>query len=63
MNALDSVSYYCAIVGDDDYLEEPRKMHPNAMTTTTLRMSALRGNLSVGWTFAKNREAGRPPSL
>lgn len=38
-------------------------MHPNAITTTTLRMSALRGNLSVGWTFAKNREAGRPPSL
>lgn len=45
------------------YLEEPRKIHPNAITTTTVRMSALRGNLSVGWTFAKNGEAGRPPSL
>lgn len=50
-------------VGGDCYLEEPRKIHPNAITTTTVRMSALRGNLSVGWTLAKNREAGRPPSL
>lgn len=33
------------------------------MTTTTLNISALSGKLSVGCTVAKNREAGRPPSL
>jgi hypothetical protein len=45
------------------YLDDPKKMHPNAITTITLRINALSGNLSVGWTVAKKREAGRPPSL
>lgn len=26
------------------YLEEPRKIHPKQMTTTTVKMRALRGN-------------------
>lgn len=33
------------------------------MTTTTLSISALSGIFKVGWTVAKKREAGRPPSL
>lgn len=45
------------------HLEEPRKIHPKQMTTTTVKMRAFRGNLRVGWTLAKNLEAGRPPSL
>lgn len=32
------------------------------MTHKVVRYSALRGSWSVGWTLAKNLEAGRPPS-
>lgn len=38
-------------------------MQPKIMTTTTVKISAFKGSLSVGWTLAKNRDAGRPPSL
>jgi hypothetical protein len=45
------------------YLEDPKKMQPKQITTTTVKISAFSGSLRVGWTVAKKREAGRPPSL
>lgn len=45
------------------YLDEPKKMRPNMMTTTEVKMRAFRGRPSLGWTRAKNLEAGSPPSL
>lgn len=44
-------------------LVEPRKMQPKQITTTTVRTRAFSGNCSLGCTVAKNRDAGRPPSL
>lgn len=44
-------------------LDEPRKMHPNMITRTTVKYNAFSGTLSFGWTWEKNGDAGRPPSL
>ncbi|KAL9611114.1 MAG: hypothetical protein Q9167_004218 [Letrouitia subvulpina] len=51
-----------ALDASNPHLLDPKNMHPNTMTHIVVRYSALRGNLSVGWTLAKNLEAGRPPS-
>lgn len=45
------------------YLDDPRKIRPKIMTRITLMYKALRGTLSLGWTFEKKPEAGKPPSL
>lgn len=47
----------------ETYLVDPRKISPKRTTMTEVRIRALRGRQSRGWTLAKNREAGRPPSL
>lgn len=49
--------------GIKKYLVEAKKMKPNNITTTDVRINALSGNPSRVWTFAKTREAGKPPSL
>lgn len=43
-------------------LLEPKKMHPKTTTRAVVRYRALRGRSRRGWTLAKKREAGRPPS-
>jgi hypothetical protein len=43
-------------------LLDPKKMQPKITTKIVVRYKALRGRSSVGWTFAKNFDAGRPPS-
>ncbi|KAL9578761.1 MAG: hypothetical protein Q9212_005512 [Teloschistes hypoglaucus] len=45
------------------YLLDPKKMHPKIMTQAFVRSSEFNGSPSVGCTFAKILEAGRPPSL
>lgn len=44
-------------------LLEPRKMHPNMMTRTSVSQSAFNGTWSRPWTLEKTLEAGKPPSL
>lgn len=46
----------------NSYLVEPRKMRPKMMTRTRLRVSEFKGTFEPGWTLAKKREKGRPPS-
>lgn len=45
------------------YLVDPKKMRPNKMTMTDVKIKAFRGSPNLGWTLAKKREAGKPPSL
>jgi hypothetical protein len=42
---------------------EPRKIHPKMMTHAFVKYRAFSGKSSLGCTFAKNLEAGNPPSL
>lgn len=57
------VGYPIVDVVDGTYLEDPRKIRPNMITTNVVNASAFRGSPSLWWTWAKNRDAGRPPSL
>lgn len=43
-------------------LVDPKKMRPNKMTMTDVKIKAFRGSPNLGWTLAKKREAGKPPS-
>lgn len=45
------------------YVDEPRKINPKQMTITDENINALTGSPGFGFTRAKNRDAGRPPSL
>lgn len=50
LNALYGISEDSSLVDrwNCAYLEDPKKMQPKIMTTTTVRISALRGSFSVG---------------
>jgi hypothetical protein len=44
------------------YFVDAMLMTPKTTTTHEVRTRALSGRPSCGWTLAKKREAGRPPS-
>ena len=52
-----------ANIKNETYLDDPRKMHPKIITRATVIYKAFKGTLSLGWTFEKKPEAGKPPSL
>lgn len=65
LKALEGLAYVEDSVeaGGEIYEDEPRKIQPKMTTKTVVRIRAFNGISSFGLTFAKNREAGSPPSL